>query len=95
MQCNHAHVACKWLCRLASYAMLCVFGETPATPTCGDGQVRLVDGVDADVVDLVDADDVAVAADQGQHAQQRPRQQAPVDVLRGARTRLSAVEWLG
>ena len=50
--------------------------------TRGNGQVGLVDRVDADVVDLVNADDVAVAADQRQHAQQRPRYQTPVNILR-------------
>ncbi len=44
-------------------------------------QEGLVHGVDVHVVDLVDAHDVAVAAQQGQHAQQRARQQRPVDEL--------------
>lgn len=44
-------------------------------------QEGLVHGVNVDVIDLVDAHDVAVAAQQGQHAQQRARQQRPVDQL--------------
>ena len=57
--------------------------------TGGDGQEGLVHGVDVDVVDLVDAHDVAVARQQRDHAQGRPRQQAPVDQLQAAQGKAS------
>ena len=56
----------------------------PRMRTGGDGQEGLVHGVDVDVVDLVDAHDVAVARQQRDHAKCSAWQQAPVYQLQEA-----------
>ena len=49
--------------------------------TCSDWQEGLVHFVDAHVVDLVDAHNVAIASQQRQHPQGCPWQQAPIQCL--------------
>ena len=49
--------------------------------TCSDWQEGLVHFVNAHVVDLVDAHNVAIASQQRQHPQGCPWQQAPIQCL--------------
>lgn len=46
----------------------------------------LVHGIDVDVKDLIDADDVSVATQESEKAKEGPRQEGPVDCLGGARS---------
>ena len=63
--------------------------------TCCHWQEGLVDGVDVHIIYLVDAHNVAVAAQQAQHAQQRSRQQAPIyELHQKLGQRLQASTWL-
>lgn len=49
--------------------------------TCSDGEEGLVDLVNADIIDLVEADNEAIAANEGKHTHQSPGQQRPVYAL--------------
>ena len=51
--------------------------------TCSDGEEGLVDLVNADIIDLIETNNEAIAADERQHAHQSPGQQRPVYTLHG------------